>query len=897
MTTAPDLPASQSGKLLSLLLNEIVERLSEHGRLDQAPRAVWRDCIRKQWQQTYAGRFDTYVFASEAAAKTREQFTNELNFGSRRAWEHILGFAANADKFLAKLPDRKAVDASVLSVSNDILATLTAFIVTVRKKEPSPATLRTASLTLHEFGFGHGATVPTDRPLSEWLPILAGVYQQIQSAITRCGQVGRRAGGLEGAPDNEADAPEMGALTRTVTDDHVASAGNPRHRARLYGVPPRNRVFAGRGDELAGLRDVFVTSGCAAAVSQAAVHGLGGIGKTSVAVEFAHRYAEVYAGIWWAPAENRTVLVASLLELGSVLALRLSPGRSAEALAQEVLESFAALTTPWLVIYDNVPSPSSIRDLVPRQGAHLLMTTRWTDWTDVAVEIELPLWDSDTAARFILDRVKRKEGHQDAARLAEALGYLPLAIDHAGAYLRHTGASIRDYLKRLGELIQAAPADARYPRSVFATFNIAIERAVAETPDAGELLAALAVLAPERIPFDLIDRILPLASARDAAVAALSIVSLVKHDQFADEAPALIIHRLVQAVMFARLDRMEKLAGVKATTVQALNDIFPDDVFRKIALWPQCEKLLPHAMRALQSPPYVGVDLEQLTTLGHNATRFLHGRSELKRAKSLYLLVIKLGQTHLGCQHANVIRTLSAFVNLLLDAGRVKLAEPVARAVVRLREQAHGRRHFAVAQAINNLGIVLRDAGRLDEADRLFADAIAIAEESKGARSIELAVLMNNHGNLLLRMKRFEKAETLFANAIDIGRQVHGRKHSDVATWEHNLAILLVEQGRFGEVEPLLLTAMDVLSAELGKQHPNTLRSRVTHSKVLLATGRHEAAYTEASAAILAYKLAISHPWVVDAAHVVHRACLTCGYLDQANDVAMKYALTLPPCE
>ena len=108
------------------------------------------------------------------------------------------------------------------------------------------------------------------------------------------------------------------------------------------------------------------------------------------------------------PAERRDALVASLLEPANVLKLRLNRGRSPQALAREVLDSIPTAPRPWLLIYDNVASPEDIRDLIPAPGTRLLITSRWTDWSDLAVEIELPLWDEATANRLHSDTNQTK---------------------------------------------------------------------------------------------------------------------------------------------------------------------------------------------------------------------------------------------------------------------------------------------------------------------------------------------------------------------------------------------------------------------------------------------------------------------------------------------------------
>jgi len=725
---------------------------------------------------------------------------------------------------------------------------------------------------------------------STWWAFLDAVYERIAGEP-------HPYSGNRGRPTNaQAVAATTSENTAQAQTGEASDGARPLEtqepsRARLYGVPPRNPAFIGRDGELDQLHKTLVADQRPTAVSQAAVHGLGGIGKTSVAAEYAHRYASAYTGAWWAAAESKTVLITSLLELGSVLGLPLTPGRSSEALVRDVLHRLAEAKKPWLLMYDNVSSPREVDGLLPSGDVHVIITTRWHDWADTAVELELAVWGQDTAVEFLVRRAKRGGDRGDAARLAEALGYLPLALDHAGASIERTGTTFKSYLARINTLIRKAPKDSRYPNSVYATFNIAIDNATKDSTDARHLMAALALLAPERIPHTLIEKFVSDPSNREDALEALSIVSLIKHDVFSDEAPAVIIHRMVQAATIARLEQDAHLPAVMAEVIRALNAVFPDDVFRKIQLWPTCEKLLPHALFILQARSWPSEDVEQLTNLAYNVARYLHGRSDLRRAKALYFTAICNGRKFLGCQHPNVIRTIAALSNLARDAGRLKQAEPLARAVVALREQISGADSPAVADALNLLASVLRDGGRLQEAETLLGRAIAIMRKARGPDALEVATLLNGQANLLVRLARVEEAEQIFMQAIKIGRERLGEKHSDVATWEHNLVMLLVDKGQYTEAETMLQSALPVLRKELGMAHPNVLRCRVTYAKVFLATGRPDNGYVEAVEALAAYRLALTHPWVTDAAKTLISICRVLGRDDEADTYAQKYGL------
>src|SRR5262249_46457449 len=145
-----------------------------------------------------------------------------------------------------------------------------------------------------------------------------------------------------------------------------------------------------------------------------------------------------------------------------------------------------------------------IADLLPSAGARVLITSRFSDWSEVADEVALDVLPLEEAVAFLQSRSGRGDA-AGAKGLAEALGNLPLALDHAAAYCKRTQMQFAEYAAKASSLIDAAPRGAGYPKSVAATFNLAITDTVAECPAAEMLMAYLAQCAPERIPLTLVE--------------------------------------------------------------------------------------------------------------------------------------------------------------------------------------------------------------------------------------------------------------------------------------------------------------------------------------------------------------------------------------------------------
>ena len=286
---------------------------------------------------------------------------------------------------------------------------------------------------------------------------------------------------------------QIPAVSRNVTP--TAQILHPEIRA----VPG----FTGREDLLDALDRALWQQGGAAALTNAksaAVHGLGGVGKSVLAREYAWRNRERYRGVWWLRAETEQTLLDDLIALGS----RLIPGLAeiperdrAAGLALEAIEQ-AGAETPWLLVYDNAEKPAALGTLAPRLGAHRLITSRWPRWQGHAEALAVDVFPPEVGVEFLVEGAAYPD-RDAAARLAEALGYLPLALAHARAYCAASNLPFDRYRARIAERIKDLPDGADYPASVFATFSLAMDKAAA-CPETETLMGIAAFLAPDRIP-------------------------------------------------------------------------------------------------------------------------------------------------------------------------------------------------------------------------------------------------------------------------------------------------------------------------------------------------------------------------------------------------------------
>jgi hypothetical protein len=359
-------------------------------------------------------------------------------------------------------------------------------------------------------------------------------------------------------------------------------------------VAPRPVFLAGRDELLAELEGRLARS------PVIVLYGLGGAGKTSVALEYAHRRLADCGVVWQLAAEEPTALAAGFGELAD----RLSVGSGDPVAA---VHAALARRDDWLLIFDNVPEPAVIAGMVPPAGGgQVLITSRYAFWPG-GQAVEVPVLDREVAAGFLLARTGAAgaEEEQAAGELADELGGLPLALEQAAAYMESTGRSIGQYLglfrRRRAELLGRG--------EVATTWSLAF--AQLGNPATG-LLRLAACCAAEDVPLDLLLRprpglefaaqVSPLLTPllddeliRDDAVAGLRRYSLISAPQDGQVS----VHRLVQAITLDQLPEDERTAWRRAAAL-VIEAALPSDPADP-ATWPAFALLLPHVQSTLES--------------------------------------------------------------------------------------------------------------------------------------------------------------------------------------------------------------------------------------------------------------------------------------------------------
>jgi tetratricopeptide (TPR) repeat protein len=617
--------------------------------------------------------------------------------------------------------------------------------------------------------------------------------------------------------------------------------------------PSLGKLFQGREEMVDLLRErlTHTPAGRATAIAGKAVHGLGGVGKTRLAVEYAWRYAAEYTALLFVGAESPTALRRNLAALCDRKILDLPEQEATEEEIREVavLRWFGD-QTGWLLILDNVDSEDAaqaVDALVAHLlGGHVLLTGRLARWGAGIEALDLDVLMEADAAEFLLTRTKGKgrptpEDEGLAVTLARELGFLPLALEQAGAYIAERRLTFAAYLEEWHSrhdqvLTWFDPRVSHYPASVAVTWQTSFDRLSAS---ARRLLERLAWLGPEPIPETLLDVPVPElpeeSNPRDALVE-LTSYSLVTQD---GETPSFTVHRLVQDVTRRSLrigtdeeSLMEALSGA----LRWVNAAFIGDP-GDVRTWPTLDPLAPHARAVVAHADADGI-IEPTARLMNELAQLLDAKSLLSEAEPLKVRVVTILESSLGQDHPNVAIALNNLALLLQATNRLNEAEPLMRRALEIDEKSFGPLHPDVARDLNNLAQLLQATNRLSEAEPLMRRALEIDEKSFGPLHPDVSIRLNNLASLLQATNRLSEAEPLMWRALEIDEKSFGPLHPDVAIDLNNLAQLLKATNRLSEAEPLMERVVTIFQSSLGQDHPNVAIALNNLAQLLQATNR-----------------------------------------------------------
>jgi len=667
--------------------------------------------------------------------------------------------------------------------------------------------------------------------------------------------------------------------------------------------------------------------------------GLGGVGKTCVALEYAYRHLAQVEVAWQLAAEDATVLAGGFGELAAQLGARgLADTRDPVASVHAVLAKFPA---GWLLIFDNAPDPASVAAFLPPAGpGRVLITSQNPAWPGGALDV--PVLGLDVAAGFLVSRTRDTDG-QAADELARELGGLPLALEQAAAYMTAAGDTLAGYLalfreRRAEMLARGEPTG--YSKTVATTWTLAF-RQLEKSPRAVGLLRLLACCAPEAIPLSLLLQPRPGLADAFGPVVAPVLAPLLEDPLAADDAVAALrryslvtpvgdrsvsVHRLVQAVTTGQM--ATELAGAWRQAAGALIvAAFPTDP-EQPATWPVYALLLPHAQAALapgssgmeRLAAYLGYSgnyaaardlfaallpvrervsgLEHPDTLaaGRGLARWTGEAGDAAEARDQYAALLPVIERVLGPEHPDTLFARMGLAYWTGEAGDPAGARDQYAALLPVIERVLGPEHPDTLTTRNYLAAWTGEAGDAAAARDQYAALLPVIERVLGPEHPDTLTTRHQLARWTGHAGDPAAARDLFAALLPVRERVLGPEHPDTLAARHQLARWTGHAGDPAAARDLFAALLPVRERVLGPEHPDTLTARHQLARWTGHAG-DPAAARDLFAALLPVRERVLGPEHPDTLTTRHQLARWAGEAGDAAGARDQYAALLPVIE
>jgi tetratricopeptide (TPR) repeat protein len=669
------------------------------------------------------------------------------------------------------------------------------------------------------------------------------------------------------------------------------------------GVPQRNKNFTGRDELLDQLRQGIATE--VTAVLPHALHGIGGVGKTQVAIEYAYRFGSEYDLVWWIPADQAVLVPSSLAALSPRLGLPEATASGIQDAASAVLEALrrGEPYSRWLLIFDNADEPEDITEFIPRGVGHVLITSRNQRWQGVVETVEVDVFNRTESVDFLNKRVPRAIAPPDAILLAQELGDLPLALEQAGALQAETGMSVEEYLRLLREQTSALLAESKpseYPVSMTAAWKLSVTNLELKQPAALELLNCCAFFGPDPVPRDVFRRgvqserpelraILGEPILLTRVVRDLGRYALVKIDTVNR---TIQVHRLIQALLRDELDDRDQ-ALFRHEVHLLLAGAAPEDPNDEIN-WPRMAELVPHVV-----PSGVAECTDpRVRAFALNTVRYLYRSGDRRSALIFVDDFLERWAASSGPDDPNVIAAQLHRANILRERGEYAESYAVTRATweqarrvldpgdpltlwaarsvgadLRARgdfvaardhdqallvqyeaSKAFGPMHSETFKVMNNLALDYGLVSRYQEARDLHNTTFRQqSEATRGISRADVLISWNGLARAVRLCGDYAEARDLGEDAYEYGRKELGAEHA-LTLWAAK--DLSIAQRRAGEYEDALELARNVLERcerLFGRGNPDTLAAATSLSNILRTIGQADEGFVIAEEATKRY--------------------------------------------
>ncbi len=576
--------------------------------------------------------------------------------------------------------------------------------------------------------------------------------------------------------------PDDGAKPRLPSQDHPA----------VWHVPPRNADFVGRESVLVRVREELLGGSPGIVVLQ----GPGGMGKTQLSIEYAHRFGSDYDAVWVIDAEQPELVTSQLANLAVALSA-VPAGTDAQLAATAALVALRNRKR-WLLVFDNLEGPDDLAAFLPDGPGHVVVTTRAGMWHEIGHVIEVDEFTRAESTTLLTTRA-RSLTLTDADLVAGAVGDLPLALAQAAGLLQSgfPAAEFPQALDTEATQVLSRGKPGSYPATLAAATLLALDKLTAAAPEAANLLCLCAYLAPESIPATWFSRDTQEPSPADSPIGALPMgtwhvtqvyerirdIGLGRVDQ-----KGLRLHRLTQAILRDRT--AERRSAYRDRIVSVLTGAAPPNSTDPV-MWPRWSELVPHLLVVTAE-----IDSAALRPLANAAARYLLFSGQTQAALSMATRLHRDWVARLGPDDPDVLTAAQHLAHAIFNGGDYAKAAEIQAETLDRRRRVLGEDHPDTLHSANDLAVVLRALGRLKEALALTQDTYDRRRRTLGEDHPDTLISAGNIAGSLNALGRLKEALALNQDTYDRCRRVLGDRHPDTLTSAANLALNLERQGR-----------------------------------------------------------------------------------------------------
>ncbi|MGW0332496.1 FxSxx-COOH system tetratricopeptide repeat protein [Streptomyces sp. NPDC003011] len=635
----------------------------------------------------------------------------------------------------------------------------------------------------------------------------------------------------------------------SVGDPQAVSAAQQGEKARkpppVWGdVPPRNRAFTGRGQLLEELHQ-RLQEGTTAVIPEA-LQGMGGVGKSQLAVEYVYRHMHEYQVVWWIPAEQPQQIRQSLVELAGRLGLDVGSGEAGTAVPA-VIEALRVgePDKSWLLVFDNAETPDSVRDFFPTNGpGRILVTSRNAQWAAAARPLQVDVFTRAESRQLLQLRAPNLDD-ATADQLAETLGDLPLGVEQAAVWLAETGMPADEYLRLFEQHafeLMASDPPPDYPLSVAAAWNLSLERLQRDHPAALQLLQVCAFFAPEPISRRLITAIrdapvppeLALAlsdpirlgrAIRDVNRYALARINYITN--------TIQLHRLVQRVLINQMpdELKEQMRGAAHRLLAHGDPVDPSSPQQ----WQQYGELLPHV---LSSKAVMSHD-RWVRQLVLNEIEYMFYWGDYEGSRDLARDAYETWKDADGDHDEHALRAAKLYGDTLRALGHHHLAYELDQRTRAGMTETMGTEHETTLDITSMLAWDLRMRGDFAGASELDRQAFEASRRLFGPSDVATLIFAHRVA-LNLRLTGDFRA------ALELDQDTHRRKVEELGenalSTLHTLAGIamdLRQAGKYIEAYRQQQDASRRYEYHFGATNPSTIGSRQGLAQAERRMGRH----------------------------------------------------------